>query len=211
MFLNIGINIRKGADRAGNGAGGNIFPRINKTLPIAIEFRIGLRHLEAKSHRFRMDTVGAADANVILMGIGLRLQRGQQRIHIGEQDIASLRQLHRQASIQHIRRCHALMYKARLIANIFGQVGEKGDHVMLCFAFNLVNAVNIEITTLPHRLGGSLGNNAQLRLRITGMGFNLEPDTEFALRVPDGGHLGAGITGDHGGYLSDYNNGRRLT
>ncbi len=34
-------------------------------------------------------------------------------------------------------------------------------------------------------------------MRVGGMRLDLEPDLEAGLRLPDGGHFGAGITGDH--------------
>jgi hypothetical protein len=34
------------------------------------------------------------------------------------------------------------------------------------------------------------------------VGFNLKPDAEFILRLPNGDHSGAGIAGDHSVSLS---------
>src|SRR5690606_17523321 len=107
---------------------------------------------------------------------------------------------------------HALMHEARLVADIFGKVGEKGDDVMLGLAFDLFDPVDIEIAALPHRFCGGFGDDTELRLSIAGMRLDLEPDTEFALRLPDRSHFGAGITGNHGGYnFLTSKNGRRLT
>ena len=36
------------------------------------------------------------------------------------------------------------MNKARIFANIFGQIGQECDHIMFCFALDLVDSVNLK-------------------------------------------------------------------
>jgi len=67
-------------------------------------------------------------------------------------------------------------------------------------AFDLVDARDIEDSFpafLPDRLRGLLRNDAERRHGVGGMPLDLVPDTEPGLRLPDRGHLGAGIAGDH--------------
>jgi len=179
MLLDARIDIGEGADRAGNRAGRDFLARILETLQVAVELGIGLCHLETESHRLGMDTMRTPNAYVVLMGVGLGFKRGKQLVHIVEENVAGLGQLDGEAGIQNIGRRHALMYETRLIPDIFREIREKGDHVMLGFPLDLVNPVNIEITTFPDGLRGGFGNHAQFGLRITGMGFNLVPNAKF--------------------------------
>ncbi len=92
------------------------------------------------------------------------------------------------------------MHEARLIgANMFGQMGEKGDDVMFGDGLDFVNAGDVELHVfgLPHGLGVFARDHAQIGHGITGMGFDLVPDAEFGGGRPDGNHFGTGITGNH--------------
>ena len=68
------------------------------------------------------------------------LQRREQRVEIGEQDVGGLCQLHREAGVEHVARGHALVDEARLGADMLGEVGQKGDHVVMGLALDLVDA-----------------------------------------------------------------------
>ncbi len=92
------------------------------------------------------------------------------------------------------------MDEAGFRADDFGQVREEGDDIMLHLALDLVDAIDIEgrgAALLPDLGGGFFRDHAELGQRIGGMGLDLEPDAEFGFRRPDGGHLGACVTGDH--------------
>ena len=93
------------------------------------------------------------------------------------------------------------MDKPCLVADMFSEIGEKGDDVMLGLALNLIDAIDFPLATLPDGLGGILWNDPQLSLRITGMGFDFKPDTELVLRFPNVCHIGAAIAGNHRLYL----------
>ncbi len=90
------------------------------------------------------------------------------------------------------------MHEPGFRADIFGKVGQEGDDVVLGLGFDRINTRHIELSTLPDRLGSFLRDNTEFGLCITGMGFNLEPDTEFVLGLPNGSHFGTGIAWDHG-------------
>ncbi len=92
------------------------------------------------------------------------------------------------------------MHEARLGADDFRQMGEKGDDVVLGFALDLVDPRDIEndVTGFgPDGFRGLFRDHAELRQRIGGMRLDLEPDLEARLRLPDGGHFRAGIAGKH--------------
>ena len=89
------------------------------------------------------------------------------------------------------------MHEPRLWPNMFGQVGEEGQHVMLGHPLDLVDALDLEPAALPHRFGGALRDNTQLRLSIAGVRLDLEPDLELGLGLPDADHFGPAVTWDH--------------
>src|SRR5690242_6430524 len=89
------------------------------------------------------------------------------------------------------------MHEARGRADIFGKVGEERDHVMLGLALDLIDAVDLPLALGPDLFRRLFRDHAQFGLRITGMGLDLEPDAEPVLRLPDLGHFGAGIAGNH--------------
>src|SRR5258708_25888849 len=94
------------------------------------------------------------------------------------------------------------MHETRLGPDDFGEVGQERDDVVLGLALDLVDACDVEggmPRLLPDREGGFLRNDAELGHRVGGMRLDLEPDAEAGLRVPDGDHLGTGITRYHGG------------
>jgi len=103
MGLHTRVNIGECADSARNGAGGNFILGRHKAGAAAGKFGISLRQFQAESHRFGVNAVAAADGGGHFMLDRAALERGQQRIHIGNQQVCGARQLHIEASVQHIR------------------------------------------------------------------------------------------------------------
>ena len=60
----------------------------------ALELGIGLRELEAEGRRLGVDAVRAADGRRVLVLEGAALQRGEQRVEVGEQEVGGARELH---------------------------------------------------------------------------------------------------------------------
>ena len=146
--------------------------------------------------------MAAADADVHLVFDCAGLQRGQQLVHIREQEVGGAHQLHVERGVQHVRRRHALMHEARLILpTMFGQVGQEGDDVMFGDGLDLVDAGDVEFDVfgLPHGVGVFARDHAQIGLGVAGMGLDLVPDAEFGLGRPNGDHVGAAVSGDHRG------------
>ena len=146
-----------------------------------------------------MDAVRAADRRRQLVLEGAALERGEQRVDIGDQDVGGAHQLHVEAGVEHVRRGHAGMHEARFGPDDFGQMRQEGDDVVLDLGLDGVDARDVELGGLalvPDFLGGILRDDAELGHGVGGMRLDLEPDAEFGLRRPDRDHLGAGIARD---------------
>ena len=86
------------------------------------------------------------------------------------------------------------MNEPGFIADMFRQVGQKRDDVVLGLAFNLIDALDLESAAVPDRLCRFLWNDAEFRLCIAGMCLDLKPDAELVFGLPDGCHRGAGVS-----------------
>ena len=116
---------------------------------------VGQRELEPEGGRLGVDAVGAADGRRQLVLEGAALQRGEQRVDVGDQDVGGARKLHGEAGVEHVRARHALMHEARVRADELGEVGQEGDDVVLGHPLDLVDARDVELglaALLPDRL-----------------------------------------------------------
>jgi len=75
------------------------------------------------------------------------------------------------------------VHEPSIFSDMLGQVGQKGDDVVLHFTFDLVDPGNVEldISCLPHRVSSRFWNYPKVGLSIAGMGLDLLPNAEFRL------------------------------
>ena len=110
----------------------------------ALELGVGLGELEAEGGGLGVDAVRAADGRRQLVLEGAALERGEQRVDIGEQEVGGARELHGEAGVEHVRRGHALVHEARLRADDLGEMRQEGDDVVLHLALDRVDARDVE-------------------------------------------------------------------
>ncbi len=149
--------------------------------------------------------MAAADCGSVFIFEGSNLQRPEQPFDVFNQKTGSARQLHRQASVQNIRRRHTLMDKARLRPDDLRQMGKKSDHIVLDGALDLVDPGDVEssvATLFPYDLGGGFRDDAEGGLSVGGVSLDLEPDAEFRLGRPQIDHLFSGVARYHGRRLN---------
>jgi hypothetical protein len=146
-----------------------------------------------------MDAVAAAHGGGVFMLQGAALDGGEQRVDIGEHQVGGAGQLDIQAGVEHVGAGHPLVDEARRFTDMFGEIGQKSDDVVLRLAFDLINAGDFELALFPNGLGGIGGDDAQGDQCVHRVRFDFEPDLETGFGFPDGDHFGAGITGDHFG------------
>ena len=83
------------------------FARREQPLARARELGIGDGELDAERGRLGMDAVRAADGRRLLVLEGALLQRREQPVDVGDQDVGGAHQLHVEAGVEHVRRGHA--------------------------------------------------------------------------------------------------------
>jgi hypothetical protein len=84
IFLDARVDIGKGADSAGNCAGGDFCAGGNQTVTVAAHLGIETGKGQAHRGRLGMNAVAAADADGILVFEGTGLQRIEHAIQIGK-------------------------------------------------------------------------------------------------------------------------------
>jgi hypothetical protein len=114
MFLDAGIDIGEGADRAGNRAGGDIGARCQQPRLVAREFGIGLGQLDPNVTGSAWMPWLRPIVGVSLCSKARRFSTLEQLVDVGKQDVDGARKLHREAGVEHVGRGHALVDEARV-------------------------------------------------------------------------------------------------
>jgi hypothetical protein len=195
MRFDARIDVRKGADRARDGAGSDFGARRLQADLAAREFGVGFGELEPEGHGFGVDAMAAADGRREFVLIGAALDRFEQRIEVGEQYVGGLAELDREASVEHVARRHALVHEARLVADILCNPRQEGDDVMLGDRLDRVDRGDVDRGVrrppVPQRLGGGFRYGAQFGKGVGRVRFDLEPDAKAILGRPDRGSFPA--------------------
>ena len=196
MGFDARIDLRKGADRAGDRAGRNFLARRDEALFGAGKFGIGDGELEPERGRLGVDAVRAADGRRQLVFARAALQRGVKRVDIRNQKIGGADELNVEAGVEHVGRRHALVHEARFRTHDLGEMSEESDDVVLDLAFDLLDARDVEFRRLaffPNLLCCRFRDHAELGHRVGCMRLDFEPDAKARLRRPDRRHLRAGV------------------
>ena len=145
MLLDRRVDVGEGADRARDRAGRDLGAGGDQPGRCAVELGVGLRELHAEGRRLGVDAVAAADRHGVLVLEGAPLQRREQGVEVGEQDVGRARQLHGEAGVEHVRAGHPLVDEARLVADVLGEMGQEGDDVVPGHRLDLVDAGDVEL------------------------------------------------------------------
>ena len=112
--LHARIDVGRGAHRPGDRAGRNLGSRLRKTRLGARELGVGLRELEPEGGGLGVDGVAAADRRRELVLEGALLQRCQQLVDIGQQQVGGAHQLDVEAGVEDVGGGEAGVHEARL-------------------------------------------------------------------------------------------------
>ena len=115
-----------------------------EALAVARELGPVPGELQPEGGRLGVDAVAAPDGRRVFVLDRAPLQRSEQPVEIGEQDVGGLLELHREAGVEHVARRHPLVHEARLRPDMLGDIGQEGDRVVMCLALDLVDARDLE-------------------------------------------------------------------
>ncbi len=115
---------------------------------------------------------------------GAGFQRRQHGVDVGEQQVGRLRQLHRQAGIEHVRTGHALVHEARVRPDRLGQPGQERNHVVTGLALDRVDPLDLRGVDAGELRAALLADVARCFFRngtnaghaLGGERLDLEPD-----------------------------------
>ena len=96
-----------------------------------------------------MDAVAAADGDRVLVLEGAALQRGEQRVDVGEQEVGGAGELHGRQVSSTSDEVMPWWTKRASAPTMLGQMGEEGDDVVLGHALDLVDAGDVERAASP--------------------------------------------------------------
>ncbi len=201
ICFDLGVDMGIGADRARDGAGGDIPFRRGQALAVALKFGMEPREFEPHGYRLSVDPVAAAHRHQVLGLEGAALECGQQLIEIAEQQVGGARQLNREAGVEHIRRGHAQMDETCLGADMLGELRGEGDDIVTRNLLNLLDPGDAGpgiglIAFFPDGARDRLRDDAELGLGVAGIGLDFEPDAEPGLWSPEMDHFGSAIAGN---------------
>ena len=137
IFLDSRLDAGEGAHGPRDGAGGDLGAGAGQSVPGARKLRVIGGELDPEGGRLGMNAVAAADGRGEFVFLGAGLQRGEQPVEIGQQDVGGPGELDGEAGVQSVGRGHALMDEARVGAHLLGKLGQEGDHIVFGFGLDL--------------------------------------------------------------------------
>ena len=102
MFFDGRVDIGEGADSTGDRDGCDFGAGIFQPLEVTGELGVMAGQLDAKGCRLGVDGMAAANADRVFVFQGAFLERGEQRLDIGNQNIGGLAHLHGEAGVEHV-------------------------------------------------------------------------------------------------------------
>ena len=197
LLLHLGGQMGEGAHGAGKFADADDLPGLEQAFPVALHFCIPEGEFEAEGGGFGVDAVGAADADGVFELIGPCLDNGHDLVQVGEQDVGGLPQAQGHGGVQDVRRGQGVVQVAAVFTDVFGDVGEEGDDVVLGLGLDLFDAGHVKAGLGPDMVHGCFGDEIKESHGFQGREFDFEPGVKFIFFGPDTGHLGPAVAWNH--------------
>lgn len=185
VFFHIGIDIRIGADRAGELADAHVFSGVLHAVNVAERLRVPQEKLQAEGGRLGVHAVGAADGGGVLEFHSPPLQHVRQLLQVVQNDVRRLRQLHAEARVLHVRGGEPHVDVLRFVPYVFAHAGQEGDDVVIDLRVDLMDAVHIEIGLRLDDFHRFLRDAAQLGIRFARGDLHIEHGLPFISFIPD--------------------------
>ena len=159
------------------------------------------RQLEPEGHRLGVNTVRAADHHGVLVLERPLLDGVGQPLQVLHEKLGRLDHQERQRRVDDVVAGQAQVDVPGVRPDVLGDVGDEGDHVVLDRRLDLAHARDLVTRLRPDTGGRLLRDQPPVGERVAHRQLDVEPSLELVLVVPDAGHLGARITGNHPGPL----------
>ena len=201
--------MRAGANGAAEFADGSGFADPFEAFEGAAKFIVHQREFEAEGGRLGVDAVAAPDAGREFVLARLLRDGFAQRPRIGNEQVRALHHLDGKRGVNHVTAGQPEMEPAAgAVIDFFGDGGGEADDVMVERFFQFLLAHN-QTGQIGEPLVGAAFHFGEVRTRhdpfpnerLAGQQFDLEPEPELVFVGPDGPHLRAGITRNHGSSL----------
>ena len=206
IFLDRGIDIGEGADRAGNRAGGDVLRAPRSAAPCSAQTRHRPPPASGRRWSARHGCRGCGRWSGYFVLQRAALDRGEQRIEIVEQQSAACASCTARRGVEHVGAGHALMHEARFSPTCSAtQVRKAITSCLVTASIASIAATSIwgwspTSPTAPLPRVGTTPSSPS----FGGVRLDLEPDCETGFGLPDRDHRGAGVAGDHGaGFLQE--------
>ena len=100
---------------------------------------------------------------------GAAFERREQRVNVGDKDVARAPELHGEASVEHVGAGEPQMDETRVGADELRKMSEEGDDIVLRHPLDLIDSSHVELglrPLLPDRLRGCFRDHADLGHRL---------------------------------------------
>ena len=100
---------------------------------------------------------------------GAAFERREQRVNVGDKDVARTPELHGEASVEHVRAGQPQMDETRIRADEFREMSKEGDDIVLGHPLDLIDSIDVELglsPLLPDRLRRRFRDHADLGHRF---------------------------------------------
>ena len=103
-------------------------------------------------------------------------ERKEQRVDVGDKDVARTAKLHGQAGVEHVGAGEPQMDETRVGADELREMSEEGDDIVLRHPLDLIDSSHVELglsPLLPDRRRSRFRDHADFGHRFRGIGFDL--------------------------------------
>ncbi len=184
------VDVVVGADGAAQLAHRGGVGHAAQTVEVAGHLEGPHAELHAERDRFGVDAVGATDLHRVAKLEGASLEHLAERGEVALQQLTGALDLQRQAGVEHVGARHAVVDVLRGVADVLGDVGEEGDHVVVGRLLDLGHAGGVEAGPGLDLGQCVVGDLAQAVPGAHRGELDLEPGLQLGLLGPDGAHLG---------------------
>ena len=191
------IDIRIGANGAGEFADCHFFSSTFHSFDVAEGFGVPEQNFQAEGGRFSMDTVCSADGWCVLEFHSSSLQNFCESFQIGNEDLGCLFDLDIESGILDIGGGQAHVDVLGFIAYVFADVCQESNDVMVDFMVDFMNAVYVEVCLFLDNLYCFFRNAAQFRVCFAGCDLDIQHCLPFISFVPNLAHFRACVPWNH--------------